>query len=258
MSERHGVQEATLRNWANLGYITSCRMGNQLFLDDESLTAYLEAHKRLGLQADYLAKIVEEKKLERDFIISRYDDLLYVLRTQKTCKPLYEIIIRELSQLIVHPGARDIFYSISMGESIEKVADRHRITYDRALQIYNSHLRGLKVRKNVLATYRKDIIDARFQSLADKSKNINLNQEERVLQLSVGKVADTRLTNVLYKEEIRTVGQLLELVSGKGWRWLLKMEGVGRISYDRLLSNLQLAGVVDESLEQILSGRSDR
>ena len=52
MSERHGVQEATLRNWANLGYITSCRMGNQLFLDDESLTAYLEAHKRLGLQAD--------------------------------------------------------------------------------------------------------------------------------------------------------------------------------------------------------------
>ena len=156
------------------------------FLDDESLTAYLEAHKRLGLQADYLAKIVEEKKLERDFIISRYDDLLYVLRTQKTCKPLYEIIIRELSQLIVHPGARDIFYSISMGESIEKVAGWHRITYDRALQIYNSHLRGLKVRKNVLAIYRKHIIDARFQSLADKSKNINLNQEERVLQLSVG------------------------------------------------------------------------
>ena len=158
MSERHGVQEATLRNWANLGYITSSRINNQLFLDDESLTAYLEAHKRLGLQADYLAKIVEEKKLERDFIISRYDDLLYVLRTQKTCKPLYEIIIRELSQLIVHPGARDIFYSISMGESIEKVAGRHRITYGRALQIYNSHLRGLKVRKNVLATYRKHII----------------------------------------------------------------------------------------------------
>lgn len=36
------------------------------------------------------------------------------------------------------------------------------------------------------------------------------------------------------------------------------MEGVGRVSYDRLLSNLQLAEVVDESLEQILSSRSDR
>lgn len=83
-----------------------------------------------------------------------------------------------------------------------------------------------------------------------------MNQEERVLQLPLHKVADTRLTNVLYKEGIRTVGQLLEFISGKGWRWLLKMEGVGRVSYDRLLSNLQLAGVVDESLEQILSGHS--
>ena len=90
------------------------------------------------------------------------------------------------------------------------------------------------------------------------AKQIPNRNHYRCIQLSVGKVADTRLTNVLYKEEIRTVGQLLELVSGKGWRWLLKMEGVGRISYDRLLSNLQLAGVVDESLEQILSGRSDR
>lgn len=256
MSERHGIQEATLRNWANLGYITSSRINNQLFLDDESLTTYLEAHKRMGLLEDYLTKIIEEKKLERDFIISKYDDMLYVLRTQKACKPLYAIIIRELAGLIVHPGARDIFYSISMGESIGKVAGRHRITYDRALQIYNSHLRGLKIRKNILATYRKRIIDARFQALGDKRKNINMNQEERVLQLPLHKVADTRLTNVLYKEGIRTVGQLLEFISGKGWRWLLKMEGVGRVSYDRLLSNLQLAGVVDESLEQILSGYS--
>ena len=95
MSERRDIQEAILKNWANLGYITSSRIDDQLFLDDESLDAYLEAHKRLGLEAGYLSKIVEEKKLERDFIISKYDDLLYVLRTQTTCKPLYEIIIRE-------------------------------------------------------------------------------------------------------------------------------------------------------------------
>ena len=143
MSERHGIQETILRNWANLGYITSSRIDDQLFLDDESLDAYLEAHKRLGLEAGYLSKIVEEKKLERDFIISKYDDLLYVLRTQKTCKPLYEIIIRELSALILHPVTRDIFYSISTGESVAKVADRHRITYGKTLQMYNSILKGL-------------------------------------------------------------------------------------------------------------------
>ena len=78
MSERHGVQEATLRNWANLGYITSCRMGNQLFLDDESLTAYLEAHKRLGLQADYLAKIVCYMYCEHRKRVNLYMKLLFV------------------------------------------------------------------------------------------------------------------------------------------------------------------------------------
>ena len=82
-----------------------------------------------------------------EFVISKYDDLLYVLRTQNTCKPLYEIIIRELSALILHPVTRDIFYSISTGESVAKVADRHRITYGKTLQMYNSILKGLKLKK---------------------------------------------------------------------------------------------------------------
>ena len=35
MSERRDIQEAILKNWANLGYITSSRINDQLFLDDE-------------------------------------------------------------------------------------------------------------------------------------------------------------------------------------------------------------------------------
>ena len=225
-------------------------------LDDESLDAYLEAHKRLGLEAGYLSKIVEEKKLERDFIISKYDDLLYVLRTQKTCKPLYEIIIRELAALILHPVARNVFYSISIGESVEKVAGRHRITYEKTLQIYNSILKGLKLKKDILATYRKRAINARFLSLADNNKNINIEQEEWILQLPVCKVADTRLANVLYNQDVRTVKDLLEIVSGRGWKSLLRIEGVGKISYYHLLSKLQMIGVVDESLDRILAGHS--
>ena len=139
MSERHDIQEAILKNWANLGYITSSRIDDQLFLDDESLDAYLEAHKRLGLEAGYLSKIVEEKKLERDFIISKYDDLLYVLRTQTTCKPLYEIIIRELSALILHPVTRDIFYSISTGESITR-PKKNSISRETCRERLNTYL----------------------------------------------------------------------------------------------------------------------
>ena len=167
--------------------------------------------------------------------------MLYVLRTQNTCKPLYEIIIRELAALILHPVTRDIFYSISTGESVEKVADRHRITYGKTLQMYNSILKGLKLKKDILATYRKRAIDARFLSLADNNKNINVGQEEWILQLPVCKVADTRLANVLYNQDVRTVKDLLEIVSGRGYH---------------LLSKLQMIGVLDESLDRILAGHS--
>lgn len=256
MSERHGVQESTLKSWANLGYITSSRIGEQLFLDDESLATYLEAHKRVGLEMDYLSKMVEEKKLERDYIISKYDDMLYVLRTQKTCKPLYEMIIRELAGLIINPDAREIFYSISMGESIAKVANRHRITYARTLQTYNFLLKSLNVRKDIFATYRKRAMDYRFLSLADSSKNINVKQDARILELPIDKVADTRLANILQNQDVRTVRDLFEIVSGRGWKSLLRMDGVGKISYYHLLSKLQLLGVVDESLDRIVSAHS--
>lgn len=284
MSKRHDVQEETLRNWANLGYITSAKINNQLFLDDESLVAYLEAHKRLGVQEGYLTKIVEEKKLERDFVISKYDDQLYVLKTQKVCGPLYEVVIRELSGLIAHPEHRDIFYSISKGEPIERVAGRHRITYDRALRVYESLLKGLQKKRNILSSYRKLAMDYRFKCLADDScreqSNIQSNiqskilskiqgkmqgkvrskvqgkvqsKEENILELPIHRVANARLANILQLRGISTVGQLLESMSDKEWSSLLEIKNVGRTSYFSLLFNLRQIGVVDRRLDEILS-----
>ena len=111
----------------------------------------------------------------------------------------------------------------------------------KTLQMYNSILKGLKLKKDILATYRKRAINARFLSLADNNKNINVGQEEWILQLPVCKVADTRLANVLYNQDVRMVKDLLEIVSGRGYH---------------LLSKLQMIGVLDESLDRILAGHS--
>ena len=113
------------------------------------------------------------------------------------------------------------------------------------------------MKKDILATYRKRAINARFLSLADNNKNINVGQEEWILQLPVRKVADTRLANVLYNQDVRTVKDLLEIVSGRGWKSMLRIEGVGKTSYYHLLSKLQMIGVVDESLDRILAGCSN-
>ena len=62
----------------------------------------------------------------------------------------------------------------------------------KTLQMYNSILKGLKLKKDILATYRKRAIDARFLSLVDNNKNINVGQEEWILQLPVRKALDTK------------------------------------------------------------------
>ena len=86
----------------------------------------------------------------------------------------------------------------------------------------------MNLKKDILATYRKRAINARFLSLADNNKNINVGQEEWILQLPVRKVADTRLANILYNQDVRTVKDLLDIVSGRGWKSLLRIEGVGK------------------------------
>ena len=57
-------------------------------------------------------------------------------------------------------------------------------------------------------------------------------------------------------EEKNLERDFMEIVSGRGWKSLLRIEGVGKTSYYHLLSKLQMIGVVDESLDRILAGHS--
>ena len=62
------------------------------------------------------------------------------------------------------------------------MADRHRITYGKILQMYNSILKGLNLKKDILATYRKRAINARFLSLADNNKNIRMPENTGIVK----------------------------------------------------------------------------
>lgn len=83
-----------------------------------------------------------------------------------------------------------------------------------------------------------------------------MKQDVRILELPIDKVADTRLSNILQNQDVRTVRDLLIIISGRGWKSLLRMNGVGKIAYYHLLSKLQMLGVVDESLDRIVGAHS--
>ena len=99
LSEKRGIAESDLRTWANLGYIASSRIENVLMIDDESLTQYLDVHQTKDLGENYLEKIIKEKELEREVLLSQCDDELFLLKTQKLHHP--------------HSGTRSVDYGRS-------------------------------------------------------------------------------------------------------------------------------------------------
>lgn len=82
LSEKYGISEAILRGWKTLGYITSSTIDNVVLLDEHSLSHFLDLHKTKGLDEDSLSKLIKEKEWEREMILARMDDELFVLKTQ--------------------------------------------------------------------------------------------------------------------------------------------------------------------------------
>ncbi|WP_223225915.1 MULTISPECIES: hypothetical protein [Bacteroides] len=104
LSEKRGIAESTLRNWTNLGYITSSTIDNIIMLDDDSLTSYLDTHQSKGLSKESLEKLIKEKEMEYEIILSRLNDELFLLKTQSLHQPLFHTIVQELGQLDSFPS----------------------------------------------------------------------------------------------------------------------------------------------------------
>ena len=143
LSEKYGVSESTLRVWKCLGYVTSSVIENVVMLDEESVIHFWEMRKTKGLNEEYLEKLIKEKEWERDILLSKLDDELFLLRTSELHQPLFHVIIQELGQLITNDREREIFLAISSGKPISWVAANRGMTYAQAVETYSSILRRL-------------------------------------------------------------------------------------------------------------------
>lgn len=233
VSEKYGIAETTLRGWTKLGYITHSIINNVVMLDDESITRYLDAHQTKGLSEDSLDKLIKEKEWEREVILSRFDDELFLLKTQKLYEPLFHILIKELGQLITDDDQRDIFLTISSGEPISRVAVRHRMTYDEVVAKYSSILDKLGRNSERIATLRT-------QAMAPFSKY----ETDNPLEIHLSRFINDRACHILLKLEIETVHQLLQHTSKYGWPSLKRLDGMGAITYKEIINSLYNANFI--------------
>lgn len=144
LSEKYGVSDKTIRSWVEEGYIACSKVNATMLVDEENLIACLETNARPGMGKGYLERMIRERQEEIDHIIAEYDDRLYLLKTQKDLRPLFELIIKELAKHIDDPLACDIFFAISIGVPIEDVAKFNSLTVDRVICLYEETLRQLQ------------------------------------------------------------------------------------------------------------------
>ena len=230
LSKKYGIPENTLRSWKCLGYIVSSIVDNTALLDEESLTRYLNAHKTKDLSDNYLEKIIKEKELEKEVILSQFDDELFLLKTQKLYQPLFHILIQELGQLITDERLREIFLTISSGKPISRVAACNEITYEQTVQTYKTILKNLEKNTERISTF----LSRRTDSVFDK---YNTNDPTRI---ELSNLLPLRAYSILKTEaNINTARDLLQYTSQRGWQSLKRLHGMGNVTYSRIVKELQ-------------------
>lgn len=218
-----------------MGYIASSTIDNEVMLDEDSLIRYLDAHKTKELSEKSLEKIIQEKELEREVLLSQCDDELFVLKTQKQCQKLFHIMIEELGKLIEDDRLREIFLTISSGEPISRVAVRQGMTYERTLVTYQSIL-------NTLNKNSESINMFCARGANSLSGEINISNP---LNLPLSSLFHFHAYIVLdHEANINTVRDLLKYTSQKGWHSLKNLHGIGNVTYTRMIKALQDAGFI--------------
>lgn len=144
LSAKYGVSGKTIRCWVEQGYLAHTKINSITYVDEENLKACMEANARPGMGKGYLEREIRERQEEIDHIIAEYDDRLYLLKTHRNLRPLFELIIKDLAKHIDDPLACDIFFAISIGVPIEDVAKFNDLTVDRAICLYEETLRQLQ------------------------------------------------------------------------------------------------------------------
>lgn len=230
ISRKRGIPESTLRIWRSLGYIVSSTVDNEVMLDDDSLARFLDIYKTKELSAGYLEKIIQEKELEREVLLSRFDDELFLMKTHKKYQQLFHILIQELGQMIADVRLREIFLAISSGEPISRVAVRYEMTYDKTLATYQSILNNLSKYKGRIAALANRGPDSLFSKYS----------VDTILSMPLADIIHFHTYVILHREaQISTVRELLRYTSKNGWKSLKKLYGMGNITYSRMISALQ-------------------
>lgn len=231
-SLRYDVSPEQVLEWIKDNRISGSRIGDTWLVDNDSISHYLEIHKTLASQQQYLDNELAERREEIDLLIARYDDSAFMLKSLLPLTPLFHYMTEEIATLIPEESKREIFLQVVKGESLEEIALKRVSTFDKVAYEFIESIELLAKKRDFIKLYPE-------KPDADTIRMLNTE----IYKL----VADFRVRNCLQSTEIYTVADLLSYIKhGGGLKALLKIRNFGNQSYYILTDCLREHGIIDK------------
>lgn len=138
---KYETDSRNIQNWGKNGAITVARIGETWMVDDSSVTSYLENNKKVENMKEELLSLQEEYKSQIANCIETNDERLFLLKAGKGITSLFRMMISEMAGLLACREKREVFESITQGESVNSIAQQMRLTYDKVSSLYEKSLR---------------------------------------------------------------------------------------------------------------------
>lgn len=282
---KYETDARNIQNWGKMGAITVARIGETWMVDDGSVTSYLENNKKTATMKEELLSLQEEYKSQIANCIETNDERLFLLKAGKGITSLFRMMINEMAGLLECREKKEVFVSITEGESVNSIAQRMGLTNNKVSNLYamairevsRKYVRSRKLR-NEKADWLKELhlTQIKLRNMEDRvayleRENALLRNaaeaEEQQDEFSASRYPavsdevfdilflrfedipgfDTRLKNVFRSNDIITVEDFLRQFKKIGWKGFLNSRNFGNRTLRLMKEWMEEKGIIDEN-----------
>ncbi len=282
---KYETDARNIQYWGKSGAITVARIGETWMVDDSSVISYLENNKKVENMKEELLSLQEDYKLQIANCIETNDERLFLLKAGRGVTSLFRMMINEMAGLLECREKREVFARITKGESVNSIAQRMELTYDKVSSLYEKALRevsqkyvksrilrdekagwlkelhqtqiklrnlenrvGYLERENALLRNAAEAKEQQNKSLVSRYPDINDEVLDRLfLRFEDIPGFDTRAKNVFRAADIITVEDFLRKFKKNGWSGLLNNRNFGHRTLRLLKEQLETMGIIDKN-----------
>lgn len=203
-----------------------------------------------------------------DFSIPVEKAGMYCMELPVVCMPVYRDLVKEMAEQIEDERIRDVFYSLSLGESMQIISKRTRIPFKNLIYMYKKgsclvrsgwrpssewkrelHRTYVKCRNyESLLSLPQDITGQNFRNVLIFVRAQDIPAEcVDLLDTPLGKFGiNFRILRALRKYNIYQLEDLLRFIKYNGFDSLYKIPGMGNKSVEQIYEKLKEKDILED------------